>query len=927
VNPIEFQRKWIGVELKERSASQEHFLDLCRVLDHPTPADLDPAGEFFTFERGASKAMGGHGWADVWYRDHFAWEYKGRRANLKAAYDQLNLYRESLENPPLLIVSDLNRIEIHTNFTGTVKDVHTIDLGTFAEPANLNILRRVFTDPDSLKPGRTRASVTQDAARQFSRIAIGMHERGVNPHTAAHYLVQLLFCLFAEDVGLLPNAVFSKMVAAGVRNPLHFNGNATELLTTMNTGGTVAYEVIPRFNGGLFQTVDVPSITVDDIRVLHTAAGLDWSSIEPSIFGTLFERSLDPNKRSQLGAHYTGRHDIERVVDPVVMTPLRRRWDAVRAEADELKRLWGEAKTPQTRTNRRAAFAQKIGGFLDELAAVRILDPACGSGNFLYVALERLLTLEKEVMTYRANNGLPMGLPLIRPTQVLGLEINEYAQELAQVAVWIGYLQWMITNGFTGISEPVLDPLETITLRDALLNHADGTVTETVWPKADFIIGNPPFLGRQFQRRELGDEYTETLRRVYADRLQRGCDLVCYFFEQGRAQIEQGNATRAGLLANTTIQQVDNREVLRRIKDSGDIFMAWRNLPWVLDGASVRIAVIGFDDGAESVKVVDGQPVQTIESDLSPTGVAFNPRQLPENSGISFQGPIKVGPFDIDGNLARELLSLPTNVNGRSNSDVVKRYVNGADIVGRPRNIWIIDFGVGLSAEDASLYEAPFEHVRKTVKPERNKQRHEGRRENWWIHGSPAGRMRKAVTGLSRFVVTPAVAKHRIFAWLDSDFYPDHRLCVFAREDDYFFGVLHSRAHEVWSMRTVSRHGIGNDPTYNNTTCFETFPLPWPPGTEPVNDPRVIAIGDAAAKLDSLRRNWLDPEGATEAELKKRTLTNLYNLRPTWLQNAHRALDRAVWAAYGWEDSDPATMADDTILSRLLCLNRERVGS
>ena len=252
MNPIEFQRKWIGVELKERSAAQEHFLDLCQVLGHPTLAEMDPTGESFTFERGASKAMGGSGWAEVWYRGHFAWEYKGRRANLKAAYDQLNLYRESLENPPILVVSDLNKIEIHTNFTGTVKETHLIDLATFAEPANRDLLRRVFTDPESLKPGRTRASMTQDAATRFSRIAIGMHARGVEPPRAAHYLVQLLFCLFAEDVQLLPNAVFSKMVAAGVRNPARFDRDATELLTAMNTGGSVAYEAIPRFNGGLF---------------------------------------------------------------------------------------------------------------------------------------------------------------------------------------------------------------------------------------------------------------------------------------------------------------------------------------------------------------------------------------------------------------------------------------------------------------------------------------------------------------------------------------------------------------------------------------------------------------------------------------------------------------------------------------------------
>jgi len=922
VNPIEFQRKWIGVELKERSASQEHFLDICRVLDHPTPADLDPSGEFFTFERGASKALGGHGWADVWYRGHFAWEYKGKRANLKAAYDQLNLYRESLENPPLLIVSDLNRIDIHTNFTGTVKDVHTIDLGTFAEPANLDILRRAFTDPESLKPGRTRASVTQDAARQFSRIAIGMHVRGVDPHMAAHYLVQLLFCLFAEDVGLLPNAIFSKMVAAGFRNPLHFDWDGTELLTTMNTGGTVAYEEIPRFNGGLFRIVDVPRITADDIHVLHAAAGLDWAAIEPSIFGTLFERSLDPNKRSQLGAHYTGRHDIERVVDPVVMTPLRRRWDAIRAEADELKRLWGEAKTPQTRTNRRAAFAQKIGGFLDELAAVRILDPACGSGNFLYVALERLLTLEKEVMTYRANNGLPMGLPLIRPTQVLGLEINEYAQELAQVAVWIGYLQWMITNGFTGISEPVLDPLETITLRDALLDFSDGKVSEAVWPKADFIIGNPPFLGGKRLRSELGDQAVDTLFKVYHGKVSRESDLCCYFFEKARTQLEHDEAHRAGLLATNSIRGGANRDVLKKIKQTGDIYMAWSDEPWILDGAAVRISIIGFDDGSDHDRTLNDLPVATINSDLTGKVDVTVSAVLTENSLISFQAGIKVGPFDIPETKAEQMLSAPINPNGRPNSDVVKPFLNTLDVVRRPRNIWIIDFGASMAAEDAALYELPFEHVVDVVKPLRDANRDQGFRTRWWIHGRPRVDMRIAIAPLTRYVATPTVSKHRVFVWLDHDVYPDHQLIVFARNDDYFFGVLHSRAHEVWSLRMGT--SLEDRPRYTPTTCFETFPLPWPPGTEPVDDPHVIAIGEAAAKLDGLRRNWLDPEGATEIELKKRTLTNLYNARPQWLRNAHAALDRAVWSAYGWDDPEPAAVEGDTILARLLALNIER---
>jgi type II restriction/modification system DNA methylase subunit YeeA len=480
-------------------------------------------------------------------------------------------------------------------------------------------------------------------------------------------------------------------------------------------------------------------------------------------------------------------------------------------------------------------------------------------------------------------------------------------------------------NGYEW-TEPILAPLETIQLQDALVTETAGHASETLWPKADYIIGNPPFLGRQMQRRRLGDAYIETLRLTYRARLSRGCDLVCYFFEQARSQIENGCAKRVGLLANTTISQIDNREVLQRIKATGDIFMAWTNVPWILDGASVRIAIVGFDDGAESSKQLDGFTVESIGADLTKVGGDTPVHRLHENLAISFQGPIKVGPFDISGDVARSWLTAPLNPHGKPNSDVVKRYVNASEITRRPQDKWIVDFGTNITQGEASLYEQPFEHVLKHVKPVRERQNHSGRREYWWIHGSPAGQMRVAISQIDRVIVTPRVAKHRMFVWLAAEAYPDNRLNVFARDDDYFFGVLHSRAHEVWSLHMASRHGLGNDPTYNNTTCFETFPLPWPPGAEPVDDPRVVAIGEAAARLDELRRNWLDPEGATEAELKKRTLTNLYNQLPTWLQHANAELDRAVWAAYGWDDLIPAEVDEAAILSRLLALNLERSG-
>lgn len=917
-----FIAKWRQSALKERSAAQEHFIDLCHALNVETPADADPTGERYTFEKGAEKAGGGDGWADVWKKDHFAWEYKGKHADLRAAYLQLLQYKDDLGNPPLLVVCDLDRFEIHTNFTNTVKKVYRISLDDLDRPENLRVLRAVFTDPLSLRPGQTTEDVTEEAAARFGQLAAGLQRRGVHPHRAAHFLVQMLFCLFAEDAGLLRNKVFSKLLTFAAKRPERFVAEVTELFGAMQTGGDYAFEDVPHFNGGLFATIDPVPLTAEELAILADAAHLDWSSVEPAIFGTLFERSLDPAKRSQLGAHYTGRADIERVVEPVLMAPLRRRWEQVRAEADAIKAAWDAATTPRTRDNRRAEFAAKLASFQQELATIRVLDPACGSGNFLYVALAKLLDLEKEVLTYGATNGLPMGFPTIRPAQLHGLEINEYARELAQVVIWIGYLQWMIGNGYSGLRTPILEPLETIRLQDALLDRSGPVVKEATWPEADVIIGNPPFLGGKRLRAELGDEYVDDLFRVYRNRVPREADLVAYFFEKARAEIEADRAQRAGLLATNSIRGGANREVLKRIKQTGDIYMAWDDEPWILNGAAVRISIIGFDDGADNTKMLDGQPVASINSDLTATTDITSAARLIENAGIAYQGFGKAGPFDIDPSLAEYFLSLPKNPNGRTNADVVKPWVNGMDITRRPRGMYIIDFGL-MSEEEAALYEAPFEFVRQHVKPLRDENQDRLRRVYWWRLGRSGQELRRALSGLGRYIATPTVSKFRVFVWLPGDVVPDHQLNFFAREDDYFFGVLHSRAHEVWSLRMGT--SLEDRPRYTPTTCFETFPLPWPPGQEPADDPCVQAIAAAAKRLDDLRTAWLNPEGASAAELKKRTLTNLYNQRPTWLTNAHAALNRAVWAAYGWPtDEDPATVPEDTILERLLALNLER---
>ncbi len=917
ISPQEFVSSWGNVELTERASSQPHFIDLCRLLDQPTPTEADPTGDFYTFERGATKAAGPtkgkRGWADVWKKGHFAWEYKGPHANLNKAYQQLQQYRESLENPPLLVVSDIRTIQVHTNFTNSVKQVTTFELEDLLDPEKLDRLRLVWTDPDAFRAAETPEQVTEKAAREFARLAELLRTKGEDPDRAAHFLIRLLFCLFAEDVRLLPEGLFSKLVAATRNKPEAFTAQLRQLFTAMRTGGFFGIDQILRFNGGLFDDEEVLELDAEGLRVLGRLTGLDWGSIEPAILGTLFERSLDPSKRAQLGAHYTSSEDILAVVDPVLMAPLRRRWAEVRERARGLIERRDAASSAGTRTQRQNDLSRLLVGFSDEIAETSVLDPACGSGNFLYVSLKQLLDLEKEVITFSDEAGLPKPFPKVGPEQVHGIELNEYAHDLATATVWIGYIQWLRDNGFGQPAEPILKPLETVTQMDAILARGeDGTLREPDWPEADVIVGNPPFLGGSKVRGELGDEYVEGIFELYRGRVPAFADLVCYWFEKTRGLVDGGKVKRAGLISTNSIRGGKNREVLKRIKRIGGIFFAESDREWIQNGAAVRVSMVGFDDGTQQEHILDGLPVENINSDLTGlldlTGAVI----LLENQGVSFQGPSPKGSFDISPDIAATMLLQVGNPNNRPNSDVVKPVLNAADILRRSRGLSTIDFGPYMSEEDAALYEMPFEHLKDHVFLERQRNNRKSYRDKWWVYAEARTGMRKALQNLPAYIATPRVAKHRIFVKVDNEMMCNDAVIVFARDDDYFFGVLHSRAHELWSLRMGT--SLEDRPRYTPTTCFETFPFPEPDETQRAE------ISTAAERLDELRRNWLDPEGTSEAELKKRTLTNLYNARPTWLDNAHKKLDAAVFAAYGW----PEDIADEDILKNLLALNLER---
>ncbi len=929
----EFVERWKASTLSERAAAQSHFIDLCEVLEQPHPAAADQTGERYSFEKHVSTNDDGKGFADVWKRGFFGWEYKGKHKDLNAAYKQLLRYREDLENPPLLVTCDQERFEIHTNFTGTRPQIYSFTLDELllgAPTANcvlspLDVLRAVFSEPSLLRPEAAQARVTERVAAEFAKLADSLESRGVEPQRAAHFLMRLLFCVFADSIGLLPDHMFCRMIEADKGKAANFCRKLRQLFAAMSAkGSTFGMYDIHWFNGGLFADDEVFELDWRDMAVLNIAAALDWSQVEPAIFGTLFERSLDPGKRSQLGAHYTSKEDILLIVEPVVMAPLEARWAAVKAHALEIVAEMDKA-TVRQHAKLRADLEECLVDWIAALSNVRILDPACGSGNFLYLALRRMLDLWHEARIFAAQHGLPTFLERqVHPSQLYGLETNIYAQELASVVVWIGYLQWLNQNGIGWPTEPILRKLDNIQNRDAVLTHdAEGNAVEPEWPQADYVIGNPPFLGGKRLRTELGNAYVDELFSVYGGRVPQEADLVTYWFEKSRAMIQENKAKRAGLLATQSIRAGANLRLLQRIQETGGIFMAWSDRPWILDGAAVRVSLVGFDNGSQLSRTLDGKTTPSINANLSNDLDLTSAARLKENAGLCFMGTTKVGAFDIAPETAHRMLRAPVNPNGRPNSDVVKPWANAKDITHRPRGVFIIDFGAKTPESEAALYEQPFEYVRQHVLPEREKNNRESYRAKWWLHAEPRPELREAIAGKNRVIATPRVAKHRVFAWLASNVVPDSRLYVFTRDDDYFIGVLTSRLHEVWALAKCSWHGDGSDggrPTYNNTTCFETFPFPWPPNCEPKNSPLLEAIAEAARELVQKRDAWLNPPGADPKDLKERTLTNLYNARPAWLADAHRKLDEAVFAAYGW----PVTLTDAELLERLLALNHER---
>ena len=950
MTPEKFLSIWKNNKLTERAGAQAHFNDLCDLLGVEKPRD--PAD--YCFERGAEKSGGGNGWADVWKRGHFGWENKKPGRDLGAALKQLTDYALKLDNPPLLVVCDRERIIIHTAFSGYPDEPREILIDDIGKTENLQTLRWVFTDPEKLRPVKSNAAITEEAAGHFGDLAAVMRKRGLPPQQVAHFLTQCLFCMFVEDQGLLPKAVFSNLLEKAASDTKRAANRIESLFAAMRSGGDYGDDVISHFNGGLFKVIEVPVLEKSDLAALARASRMDWRAIDPAIFGTLFERGLDPKERAQLGANYTDSATIMKLIDPVISRPLLAEWEVAKAViADKMTTFASAKKGAKAGTSALKAAKDAFLGFLERLRNFRVLDPACGSGNFLYLALRTLKDIEHRANIEAEELGLQRQVSIeVSPANVLGLELDPYAAELARVTVWIGEIQWMMKGGYPVSDKPILKPLHTIENRDALINANN---SEAAWPSCDVIVGNPPFLGDKVMRSEMGDVYVDRLRKCFDGRVAGGADLVTYWFEKARAQIEAGQCRSAGLVSTNSIRQKRNRVVLERILESTRIFEAWSDEPWINEGAAVRVSLVCFGQG-QGAKL-DGQLVGSIHADLSGSADAANvmdlttAKPLLSNKGASFFGLCLAGPFKVDTTTALKWLKATGNTNGRPNSDVVRPIYNGSDVTGRWAGNWTVDFSAK-ELEGAADYLTPFDYTETEVKPKRITNNRAARAEKWWQHGEKRPAMRTAMKGLTHYIATSETAKHRFFVKLPVEVAAEHKLVVFPRDDDVMFGLLSSRIHVVWAMAKGGHLGVGNDSVYTSSLTFETFP--FPPGfdlkAKAAPDTETFeAIGTAATSLQQWRENWLNPEGwvtweqseeektagfpprpipvaAHAAEWKKRTLTALYNVNPGGLTLRQEKLDAVVASAYGWTDYTSAT-PDDEILKRLLTLNLERSGS
>ncbi|MCO7246602.1 DNA methyltransferase [Halomonas sp. Mc5H-6] len=1034
----QFIERWQHTTGTEKANYQLFLSELCALLELPTPdpASKDNSENAYTFERRVDiqnpDGSENRGFIDLYKRGAFVLEAKqtgkgletkGWDKAMQAAYNQADQYVRALPpkegRPAFILVTDVGRtLALYSEFSrsgGTYVPFpdprnYRIKLEDLRQPNIQQRLKALWEAPDTLDPSQYAARVTREVSAKLATLAKTLEADGYEVDRVAHFLKRCLFTMFSEDVGLLPKNSFTDFLTRMKETPEHFADAISSLWESMNSGGFsgVLTAKVMRFNGGLFKNIDPIPLTPEQIQLLIDAAKADWRFVEPAIFGTLLERALDPRERHKLGAHYTPRAYVERLVMPTLIEPLRREWATAQVVAETHNQ---KGKTDKA--------LESLRTFHHKLCQVRVLDPACGSANFLYVALEHMKRLEGEVLNLIADlsggqDSLEAEGFTVSPQQFLGMEINPRAAAIAEIVLWIGYLQWHYRiHGSLDLPEPILKDFHNIEERDALIEFdsreplldengqevtiwdgismkkspatgeliPDETARTTVyryhnprraeWPEADYIVGNPPFIGASTMRRALGDGYVDAVRQVFKGTVPESADFVMYWWHIAAEAARNGHAQQYGFITTNSLRQTFNRRVLEpHLNDAKkplSLTFAIPDHPWVdgNDGAAVRIAMTvgrageapgrlqqvtseSSEDDREARSVALSHREGKVFADLSIGADVAGAGALKSNSSISQRG------FELGG---RGFSITTGDVNAAGfgrylNTSVLSRFRNGKDLNQTPRDRYLIDF-YGLTERQAKAnFPELYQWVKERVKPERDTNRNKALREKWWLHRGQREDLRAALSGLGDYIATAYVSKHRFFVKLDKSISPDDGLIAIACESDSALGYLNSRVHTLWSLASGGRLGVGNDPRYNKTRCFETFPFPE------LNDEQAAKIGQLAEQIDAHRKRQ-------QAEHPTLTLTGMYNvlekLRVGEELNAkeqtinqqglvstlladHDALDRAVFNAYGWDDlakvlvglpgattplpDKPAAQAqaEEELLMRLVALNKQRAA-
>jgi hypothetical protein len=1038
-----FITRWQGVQLttaSELSTSQTFILDLCALLGVPTPLPSLEQDYLFerpvTFQHGDGSTSSGR--IDCYKRSAFVWESKklrntpvaGKRFDiaLLAARAQAENYARALPaaevkqgRPPFLVVADIGHVlEIYADFTQSGATYtpfpdprhHRIQLADLHDEAIRARLAQIWLDPLALDPSRASARVTREVSEQLASLAKSLEQSGHRADHVAAFLTRCLFSMFAEDVELLPKGSFAGLLEKHGKEPATLQRMLQALWADMDSGGfsaALATQVL-KFNGKLFKqpTADGYSLLLnaEQIKRLTKAAGSNWREVEPAIFGTLLERALHVDERHALGAHYTPRAYVERLVLPTVVEPLRQQWQLAQAaalvlasEAAELAGKAADAKMAEAR--------EHIKQFLHQLCTLRVLDPACGSGNFLYVTLEHLKRLEGEVINQLEALGekqSTLGLEgeTVSPRQLLGIELNERAAALAELVLWIGYLQWHIrTRGNKAVAEPVVHDFGNIECRDAVLSwdetdlafDADGkplmrwdgktlknhAVTglqipdenaqvpqwqytrpkQAKWPQADYIVGNPPFIGDKRIRLALGEGYVDALRSTWKE-VPESADFVMHWWSRAASLVAQGKSKRFGLITTNSLTQTFNRRVVQAALSNGvTLAFAIPDHPWVdsANGAAVRIAMtVGVKTTTNKVPTIDStacclssvsketpgefgeysvafnDQFGLIHADLTVGAAVASAKPLEAMAKVSGNGVMLAGSgFIVEPEVAAPLVqSLSPALRNR----LVRDYRNGRDLADVPRGVYVIDT-FGFTDDDLrATAPAIYQHVLDHVKPERDQNNRPKLRDQWWIFGEPRRLLRAALVGLPRYIATGETAKHRFFQFLDASVLPDHMLIAIGSDDAFDLGVLSSNLHVEWALATGGT--LEDRPRYNKSRCFETFPFPDDDsGLTPALRSRIASL---AEQIDAHRKRQ-------QAAHPGLTLTGMYNVLEALragraltakektihtdglvavLASLHAELDAAVLSAYGWDDLGPSAAQPDALLTRLVALNAQR---